>query len=126
MIDVIQNRTNDAGITFIKRWLRNVEILGIEDNRGTREEFFVIYKREDNEIRVACLPELGSTNAPCFFGSLNHYATVVAQQTAGVTGRFCNTSIYWLPNETQRKMAIDTYNRIIKQYKEISNGRERV
>lgn len=126
MLNEILNRTNESGKAFIKMWLRNVELLGIEDNKGTRKEFFVIYKRVDNEIRVACLPELGSTNEPCFFGSLNHYATVVAQQTAVVTGRLCNTSIFLLPNKTQRKMAIDTYNRIIKQYKEISNGRKRV
>ena len=78
--------TNEYGKRFVEDWLKNYEILGVEQHgSANRQEFDVIYRRTDKTIGVAVLPNHDSKNdGSCFFGDFDYYVIVYALEYAGI------------------------------------------
>jgi hypothetical protein len=109
MIQEAINRANVAGVEFIKMWLANVDILGIEEPIDERREFFIVYRNGDGSRSVACIPLAGDSAKPCFFGSLDHFAMVAARQGS----KYINERVaLWHDDEVKHK-----YKNIISRYK---------
>lgn len=102
------NRANVAGCEFIKMWLSSVDILGIEEPINERGEFFIVYRHEEGSRCVACIPPAGSTYAPCFYGSLHHFAMVAAARGSNYANE---RAALWCDVDVKRK-----YNDIISRY----------
>lgn len=101
-------RANVAGVNFIEMWLANVDILGIEEPISGRREFFVVYRHGDGSRCVACIPPAGSDYAPCFYGSLHHFAMVAAARGSEYKNE---RTALWCDVDVKRK-----YNDIISRY----------
>lgn len=108
MRQIAINRANVAGVEFIKMWLSDVDILGIEEPISGRGEFFIIYRHGDGSIGVACIPSAESDYVPCFYGSLHHFAMIVASRGSGYTS---DRAALWCDTDVKRK-----YNDIISRY----------
>lgn len=102
------SRANEAGQKFIKMWLTNVDLLGIEEPISGRNEFFIVYRHGDGSRGVACIPSAGSDCVPCFYGSLHHFAMVAASRGAGYANE---RTALWCDNDVKRK-----YNDIMGRY----------
>lgn len=102
------SRANVAGVEFIKLWLADVDFLGIEEPISGRGEFFIVYRHRDGSRGVACIPPAGSDYAPCFYGSLHHFAMVAAAR--GSEYKDDRTAL-WCDVDVKRK-----YNDIISRY----------
>lgn len=108
MRQIAINRANVAGVEFIKMWLSNVDFLGIEEPISGRGEFFIVYRHGDGSRCVACIPPAGSDYAPCFYGSLHHFAMVAAARGYGYANE---RTALWCDVDVKRK-----YNDIISRY----------
>lgn len=104
------SRANVAGVEFIKMWLADVDLLGIEEPISGRGEFFIVYRHGNGSCRVACIPSAGSDYVPCFFGSLHHFAMVAASRGSGYANE---RTALWCDVNARRK-----YNEIVSRYKQ--------
>lgn len=78
MFNDILNRTNEAGREFAQNWLQGRTVLGVEPTHDSRNQFFVVYINGEGRRSVLCLPDAGTDCAPCYYGSLEYYAAMVA------------------------------------------------
>ena len=109
MRQIAINRANVAGVEFIKMWLADVDLLGIEEPISGRGEFFIVYRNHrDMSLGVACIPPAGSDCVPCFYGSLHHFAMVAASCGSGYANE---RTALWCDNDVKRK-----YNDIMSRY----------
>lgn len=108
MIQEAISRANVAGVKFIKMWLADVVILGIEEPIDERREFFIIYRNGDGSRSVACIPMAEDSGKPCFFGSLHHFAMVAARQGS----KYTNERVAVLYDFDARRK----YNDIVSRY----------
>lgn len=102
------SRANVAGVEFIKMWLADVDLLGIEEPITGRGEFFIVYRHGDGSRCVACIPSAGSDYVPCFYGSLHHFAMVAASRGSNYANE---RTALWCDNDVKRK-----YNDIMSRY----------
>jgi hypothetical protein len=102
------SRANVAGVEFIKMWMTDVDFLGIEEPISGRGEFFIVYRHGDGSLRVACIPPAGSDYAPCFFGSLHHFAMVAAARGSEYKNE---RTALWCDVDVKKK-----YNDIVSRY----------
>lgn len=122
----VLNQTNEYGKQFVSHCLKNYEILGIERHKSSaeRNEFDVIYKRTDNTVGVAVLPEKDSKNdGTCFFGDIKYYAIVYALEFAEIkiiwppacTGNSYPVWPTWYEHDAEKlKIFNHAYNRIMQ------------
>lgn len=122
----ILDKTNEYGKDFVNRWLKNYEILGTDQLNSSlsRKEFEVIYRRTDNTVGVAVLPEKDSTDdGTCFFGDLKYYALVLALEVARIEIKWppaCTGNSYpvwptWYEHDAAKlKIFNHAYNRIMQ------------
>jgi hypothetical protein len=102
------SRANVAGVEFIKMWMVDVDFLGIEEPISGRGEFFIVYRHGDGSLRVACIPSAGSDYAPCFYGSLHHFAMVAAARGSEYKNE---RTALWCDADVKKK-----YNDIVSRY----------
>lgn len=116
MLNEILNRTNEAGREFAHNWLQGRTLLGIEPTHDSREQFFVVYINGEGRRRVLCLPDAGTSYAPCFYGSLEYYADAVARAFVRSCGVENLIGLRYLPNDQKRGAAVVKYNEVINKY----------
>lgn len=122
----ILDKTNEYGKDFVNRWLKNYEILGTDQLNSSlsRKEFEVIYRRTDNTVGVAVLPEKDRKNdGTCFFGDIKYYAIVYALEFAEIKIMWppaCTGNSYpvwptWYEHDAEKlKIFKHAYNRIMQ------------
>lgn len=116
MFNEILNRTNNAGREFAQHWLQGRTLLGIEPTHDSREQFFVVYINSEGRRAVLCLPDAGTGYAPCYYGSLQHYADAVARAFVRSYGVENLIGLRYLPDDQKRGAAVAKYNEVINKY----------
>lgn len=116
MFNEILNRTNEAGREFAQNWLQGCTLLGIEPTHDSREQFFVVYINSEGRHAVLCLPDAGTGSTPCYYGSLEYYADVVARAFVRSCGVENYIGLRYLPNDQKRGAAVAKYNEVVNKY----------
>lgn len=84
MEEKILSMTNEYGKKFVANLLGRYKFLGIEEKDDNRKEIFVIVER-DEKIYAIVLPMASSIDdGCCFFGSLDYFAIIQANNKAGL------------------------------------------
>lgn len=108
-------KTNTNGYRFIK----GLNLLGIERKNDNRNEMFIIYKTLKG-LAVAVIPCTDGDTQPCYFGGLEYFATVMGCDAAGIKARYNNEGLIvwpvWYSSPEQWNVFINKYNAIINKY----------
>ena len=130
----VKEMTNDYGKKFLDFWFKEKEILGVErgGNNNCRKEFTIVYVSENldwhtgkvtsTEICTAVLPDKDSKNdGCCFFGDLQHFSMVYAEEKSGVRLRMNpqNCKLMWPVWYTEEKDFLrwkSYYDEMMKKY----------
>lgn len=129
----VKEMTNVHGKKFLDMWFKDCKILGIEigGSNSCRKEFTLVYESVNHdrysgkitgtEICTAVLPNKDSSNdGCCFFGDIEHFAMVYAEEKANVRLRMnYNCKLMWPVWYLEKEDFLrwkSFYNEMIRKY----------
>lgn len=120
----VYSMTNSHGRKFLDMWFRNYEFLGVEitPSNVSRNEFTLVFRDTDGEIRAAILPDSKKNDdGTCFYGDLKRFSMIYAEEKSGVKLRMNMNNCQliwpvWYTNETDFLRWKVFYDEMMKKY----------